>query len=767
MELIRRLLVGLLGMIDSVVYNLVDIMYGLLMDIANATPFGDGSVFETFASRVYALLGLFMLFKVSFSLIKYIVNPDEFNDQMKGGKKLVTNILITLVLIVIVPIGFDYMGKIQTAILNEGIMENLILGTDGISVDRSTVGKKVMASVFTAFYAPDDDGCALVIMNETDPGSACDSVMSPAAVTHYRKYAGVGDANEIDIYQLIHGEVDGEPLFMLKNASDEKSYAINYMFIISTVAGLFTAWIFLTFCVDVAIRTVKLGFLQLIAPIPIISYIDPNSAKNGMFSKWIKEVGKTFIDLFVRLAAVYFAITLITAVMQNTDMGTNNFFAKVFIILGILVFAGQIPKLIGDLLGIKLDGNFSLNPLRKVNSSPIAGAVVGGVTGAVAGLASNAYASYKDMKKEAGKIGEDGNPVGWKNAITSGNSKFGAAGNVMDHTVGTMLGGAASGMGRGGMIGSRGKGSAIGAGIQGATISSQRRNARDGGYKFIDTLKDRGTDIAGVKKESGTTKELENRVKGNLLEIEKRKADASSASEALGDMRRHNSRGFNTAFQSTVEKDEFGNVKLGEDGDVIRTYKYGSYDSYVQDSLLANSAYNSDVDALIASGAFENSDAGRMAARQQMLQDDIASRGRRLMNDYASDDKVNALVSSGVFADTREGRMAARQQLEREGIEIQASHILAERGYTNDAAGQARALEEAQQEYTRRKAQAQEQAREQMKQEQSIITQQEYDNYKSEIDRRDSALAEARKLEKKNKEIQGWMDARKGKPKDK
>ena len=54
-----------------------------------------------------------------------------------------------------------------------------------------------------------------------------------------------------------------------------------------------------------------------------------------------------------------------------------------------------------------------------------------------------------------------------------------------------------------------------------------------------------------------------------------------------------------------------------------------------------------------------------------------------------------------------------------------------------------------------------------MKQEQSIITQQEYDNYKSEIDRRDSALAEARKLEKKNKEIQGWMDARKGKPKDK
>lgn len=729
MELIRRLLVGLLGMIDSVVYNLVDIMYGLLMDIANATPFGDGSVFETFASRVYALLGLFMLFKVSFSLIKYIVNPDEFNDQMKGGKKLVTNILITLVLIVIVPIGFDYMGKIQTAILNEGIMENLILGTDGISVDRNTVGKKVMASVFTAFYAPDDDGCALVIMNETDPGSACDSVMSPAAVTHYRKYAGVGDANEIDIYQLIHGEVDGEPLFMLKNASDEKSYAINYMFIISTIAGIFTAWIFLTFCVDVAIRTVKLGFLQLIAPIPIISYIDPNSAKNGMFSKWIKEVGKTFIDLFVRLAAVYFAITLITAVMQNTDMGTNNFFAKVFIILGILVFAGQIPKLVGDLLGVKLDGNFSLNPLRKVNSSPIASAVVGGATGLVAGTAANLSrmpGRFKDFKEEMDKTDSNGNRMGFMGAFTDGNKfrqvdeygnttyslKGGATAvkSALKH-VGhgfSPLAGGASAMVRGGAAGSKGKGSALGAGLQGATVSSQRRNARDGGYGMYDKVHDKWTDIAGIKSKSGTTKLLDDQIKANQQQIANYKRDEQAYSQQLADIARGNPMAYNQAFEETVLTDEHGSVRRDDDGKIMTQRTYETYDDYF---------------------------VGAMAERQIAL----------------NDTRVDALISAGTFEDTDAGRILARRQVMRTEFDATvAAHARAH--YTDDDAGRAQAREE----LYNLNASAN-----------GILEQNAYQVYENVISHRDRADDNARKLEKRNKELQGYKDARNGKPKDK
>ena len=318
MELIRRLLVGLLGMIDKVVYGLIELIYNLLMDIASATPF-DNEIFSMFAERVYALLGLFMLFKVSFSLIKYIVNPDEFNDKVKGGKKMVMNILIVLVLIVTTPIAFEWMTKIQQTLLEERVMEKIILGTgvNGQPVDQNKVGAQVKVAVFSSFYRPDDAVCGAADPANTDQFvSACSSFMDANVARAYSESYNAGS-----VENMILKEVNGEPIFMHKKITGD-GYAINYMFIVSTVAGIFTAWIFLTFCIDIAIRTVKLGFLQLISPIPIISYVDPSSSKNGMFSKWLKEVGKTYADLFIRLGAVYFAITLIAALMQNTDLGT-------------------------------------------------------------------------------------------------------------------------------------------------------------------------------------------------------------------------------------------------------------------------------------------------------------------------------------------------------------------------------------------------------------------------------------------------------------
>lgn len=367
MELIRRLLVGLLGMIDAVIYDLVGRIYNLLMDIARATPF-NAEIFETFADRVYALLGLFMLFKVSFSLIKYIVNPDDFNDKAKGGKKMIMNILVVLILMVATPMAFNEMRKVQQILLDEQVVEKLILGggVNGEAVDMGTMGEKMKMEVFRAFYEinGDVDQSVLNAYNEAYSNNS--------------------------VYDMIHKEVNNEPIFMART-KDGKDYAVNYMFIVSTVAGIFTGWIFLMFCFDIAIRTVKLGFLQLISPIPIISYIDPKSSQNGMFNKWIKEVGKTFIDLFVRLGAVYFAIALISSLIGKSDLGTSNSFAKVFIILGILLFAKQLPKLLGDLLGIKLDMNFNLNPMSRLRETPIIGAATAGLAGAAGG----AYAGWK------------------------------------------------------------------------------------------------------------------------------------------------------------------------------------------------------------------------------------------------------------------------------------------------------------------------------------------------------------------------------------
>ena len=657
MELIRRLLVGLLGMIDAVVYNLISLVYDLLLDIAGATPF-DNEIFGTFADRIYALLGLFMLFKVSFSLIKYIVNPDEFSDKVKGGKKLVMNIIITLVLIVAAPPAFDLMYKVQTTLLNEHVVENLILGSgigaseEGKQIDAEKQGDRIKVAVFSAFYSPDDQTCALANPEDTTAfKTACSSFLGENVATAYSEAYIAGSVND-----MIHKEVDGEPLFMQKKQSGD-GYMFNYMFIVSTVVGCITALIFLGFCIDIAIRAVKLGFLQLISPIPIISYIDPNSSKSGMFSKWIKEVGKTFIDLFIRLAAVYFAITLIAALMQNPDLGTDNLVARVFIILGILIFTKQIPKLLGDLMGVKIDGNFSLNPMNKITASPLAAGAVGGVLGLAGGAAANLHAGIRDIQAKGGLTGGEAlaSKAGLKNV---GKSIFGTAGSV--------IAGGTSAMVRSGRASATGKTSPFAGATTGITAASRLRNARDGGYNMRDRVYDSWTDMAGIRKQTGTTSEIEDKMKANSMQIANFKRDEQSYSQQLADLARANPSAYNKAFESSVVRDANGDVvRDATTGRVQTTRTYQDYDSYF------SSLSGIDMDAAIAS-----------------------------------------YTSQGISEEE------ARKRI-----------------YNNNY------------------------------QQHGLLSQQEYAAYESVMQNRDKADDDARKLEKRNKELQGYLDARSGKPK--
>lgn len=717
MELLRRFLVGLLGMIDGAVYSLITWIYDLLLEIANVSVFKEGFVKEL-AGRIYALLGLIMVFRVAISLIRYIANPDEFSDNLKGGKKLVLNILMVLVLIVITPWVFEKLGTLQQAILNEGVVENLVLGADGGASNKADAGDRIKMRIFTAFYRPDDEACyesltsvgvgsrgadgKIDVSGMNFSGGGCGHLSAEAAAIYRKNYY------RADVEKLVNEEIPGEnePLFMvrkhdnLESQEEENEYAITYMFIVSTVAGVFVALIFLNFCIDIAIRSIKFGFLQIISPIPIISYLDPNSSKNGMFSRWLKETSKTYADLFVRLAAVYFAITLIT----NIDTSGIGIMAKVFVIFAILIFAGQLPRLISELFGIKVEGNFSLNPLSKINSSPIAGAVAGGIVGGAAGIASNLAASPVGEKISSG-ISSGREKV--TNVVNKGAEKVksiaGSAGGTISshapaplravgHGVQTVaknvarpvgaatkstlssFAGGASAMARGAMAGSRGKGSVIGAGFQGATESSRARNARAGGFNVIDKVHDKFTDIAGIRSSTGTTSEIENQMKINSMEISNLKRDETVYAQQAAEVLKTNPAAYNEAFQFKIEKDENGNAQLDESGNIKRKYTYQSYDDY--------------------------------------------------FNRQASD------VTQAT-------------------IENRASHIMVEKNYGNDETSHAKAMLEARNEIAR---------------ERGMITQQEYTNYQIIQHSRDDADREARTLEKRNKELQGYLDSRGGRP---
>ena len=137
------------------------------------------------------------------------------------------------------------------------------------------------------------------------------------------------------------------------------------------------------------------------APIPIISMLDPSSGKNGMFSKWLKECTKTYLDLFVRLGAVYFAIELIKRVFTS-DICGNNMLVKVFIVLGLLAFAKQLPKFINDITGANFGGD-GLSLKKKFGGIPGLGKAGAAGLGLAGGMAANALAARQNFKGQGFK----------------------------------------------------------------------------------------------------------------------------------------------------------------------------------------------------------------------------------------------------------------------------------------------------------------------------------------------------------------------------
>ena len=135
-------------------------------------------------------------------------------------------------------------------------------------------------------------------------------------------------------------------------------YVFAFNWIVSFIVGIVFLVVLVGFTIDIAIRAIKLAVLRLLAPIPVISYIEPKSAKDGMFASWVKSLTSTYLDLFLRLAIVYFVIFLIQDMIVNgIVIGDAGGFVGpvsfVFIMLGLFFFAKMAPKFIKDALGIK------------------------------------------------------------------------------------------------------------------------------------------------------------------------------------------------------------------------------------------------------------------------------------------------------------------------------------------------------------------------------------------------------------------------------
>ena len=118
----------------------IDLMYNLAR-----FDFGMNDYIKDVTDRIFGLLIIFMIFKLSFSIISYVVNVDTATDSNKGFQGLIKRIVVSLILLVSINPIFATLKDAQNAIFDDDIITSIILSSDDEKI--KTIGDNKLAGV--------------------------------------------------------------------------------------------------------------------------------------------------------------------------------------------------------------------------------------------------------------------------------------------------------------------------------------------------------------------------------------------------------------------------------------------------------------------------------------------------------------------------------------------------------------------------------------------------------------------------------------------
>lgn len=450
------------------VYVLLAGMYQVFFNVASAQLFETETI-KNFYGRVQLIIGVFMVFKLAVSILQGIMDPDKFMNPKEGFGNFITRVVVALALLtVIVPINIpdvENANSFEKYLNNNGLLFGTLYSLQDRILSNNTLGRLILGTTDNATNteSPDTTGMTEAEIQQQKL-TRSSRIFTSTILKAFLKinllppevrenddetnkenwYCGSNldddGKNAIESYQQL--DVDPTTLLSmevltadckvndsifdhLRNAVswipilggfvENTRYVFAFNWLASAIVGIVFLIILIGFTIDIAVRSIKLAVLRLLAPIPIISYIEPKSSKDGgMFSSWVKALTSTYLDLFLRLAIVYFVIFLIqdmiaNGIIINETGGLVGGFSIIFIMLGLFFFAKMAPKFIKDALGLK--GSMSNIGLSGILAG--AGAIRQGGTIFEAGEAMNdatrAQVQAYNHGKQAPELGESWN----------------------------------------------------------------------------------------------------------------------------------------------------------------------------------------------------------------------------------------------------------------------------------------------------------------------------------------------------------------------
>ena len=392
-ETFWKIIISLVGSI----FKLVNSAYRIFLALAEADIFKNAE-FDIITKNMYEILSIVMLFALAYGILVKIVDPENSKSGV-DGKKILQKLVMAIVLLALIPSIFSFMFGLQEAILESNVLNSIFTGSSNVGAQNIQNAGNVMAvNSFKPFFTPN-------VNSDVNPEEARGSITNH---TEYGITLGNNGSYGCKKDQCTLADVDtfaektGDFGFYQAFAANINEGEVDFQWLIALVVGGFLVYAMISFCFDMALRVCKLAFFEIIAPVAIFCNVIPKM--EDVFKKWLSNTTKTFISVFTRIIVMNFGVYLISIIVNNADLGLNNagnwflnLIAKCFLILGIVMFMRQAPKLLSDLFGFG-DGDMKLGIRDKLKSSGAfaAGAAIGAGT---TGLVRNAVNAYQQVKK--------------------------------------------------------------------------------------------------------------------------------------------------------------------------------------------------------------------------------------------------------------------------------------------------------------------------------------------------------------------------------
>ena len=396
-ETFWKIIISLVGSI----FKLVNSAYRIFLALAEADIF-ENAEFDIITKNMYEILSIVMLFALAYGILVKIVDPENSKSGV-DGKKILQKLVMAIVLLALIPSIFSFMFGLQEAILESNVLNSIFTGSSNVGAQNIQNAGNVMAvNSFKPFFTPN-------VNSDVNPEDARGSITNH---TEYGITLGNNGSYGCKKDQCTLADVDtfaektGDFGFYQAFAANINEGEVDFQWLIALVVGGFLVYAMISFCFDMALRVCKLAFFEIIAPIAIFCNVIPKM--EDVFKKWLSNTTKTFISVFTRIIVMNFGVYLISIIVKNVDLGLDNpgnwflnLIAKCFLILGIVMFMRQAPKLLSDLFGFG-DGDMKLGIRDKLKSSGAfaAGAAIGAGTTGLVRNAVNAGQNFKKAPKD-------------------------------------------------------------------------------------------------------------------------------------------------------------------------------------------------------------------------------------------------------------------------------------------------------------------------------------------------------------------------------